>query len=172
MSSAKPATRKGATMLEFTLVGIGLIFVLISCFEVARGLWTYQTLSYAVREGTRYAAVHGKGCATASCQITISQIASMVKASGVGLDPYNTTLTLTPYSGSATSDTIANLMTQPQYTSTNWPPASANSAGQTVQITATYPFRTFLAAFWVGSRPANYSGTFTLGASSNETIQF
>ena len=51
-------------MLEFVLVGIPLIFVILSIFEIARGMWTYQTLAFAVREGTRYAIMHGKGCAS------------------------------------------------------------------------------------------------------------
>ena len=44
--------RTGSTLIEFTLVGIPLIFVLISTFEMARGMWNYQTLAYAVRAGT------------------------------------------------------------------------------------------------------------------------
>jgi Flp pilus assembly protein TadG len=56
--------RKGSTALEFALVGIPLLFILFSLFEAARGMWTYQMMAYAVREGTRYAAMHGKGWAS------------------------------------------------------------------------------------------------------------
>ena len=34
----------GQSLVEFTLVGIPLIFVLISVFEISRGMWMYHTL--------------------------------------------------------------------------------------------------------------------------------
>ncbi len=156
------------------MIGIGMIFVVLSFFEIARGMWIYHTLAFAVREGARYASVHGKDCAppysSPGCQVTISQIATVIRSAGPGLDGDNTTVTLTPAVGSATSDTISNLIAN--YTTVYWPPATAYSPGQTVKITATYPFRTFLAVFWFGGRPLNDSQVFTLGASSTETIQF
>lgn len=170
MTARRTPGTKGATILEFSLVGIGLIFVVISFFEIARGMWTYHTMSYAVREGARYAAVHGKSCASpASCLVTVAQIAAVVKAAGPGLDPDNTTLTLTPAAGSATSDTITNLLGD---TATDWPPVSSYAPGQPVKISATYPFRTFLALFWMGQGTVNDSQVFQLGASSTELIQF
>jgi hypothetical protein len=52
--------RRGNATIEFTLVGIPLLCVLISTFEMARGMWLYHTLAYAVKEGARYAAVRGQ----------------------------------------------------------------------------------------------------------------
>ena len=46
---------KGSTLLEFTLVGIPVIFVLISTIEMARGMWMYHTLCHAVKEAARFA---------------------------------------------------------------------------------------------------------------------
>ena len=162
--------RRGSTILEFVLVGIPLIFIIISIVEVSRGMWTYQTLAYAVREGTRYAAMHGKDCASPNtCQVTIGQITSVIESAGVGLDPNAVTLTFTPASGTASTDTMANQAAS----STTWPPSTANADGQTVKISAVYPFRTFLAVFWVGDGHAvSDSGTFYLPASSTELIQF
>jgi len=168
-------SQRGATILEFSLVGIGLTFVFLSFFEIARGMWTYQTLAYAVREGARYSSVHGKDCTigSASCQVTVSQIASVVLRAGPGIDPDNTTLTLTTAKGAATADTITNL-TNPSnaYATTYWPPSNSYGPGQVVKISATYPFRTFLAMFWVGVGGLQDSQVFTLGASSSEPIQF
>ena len=166
----KSSNRRGATILEFTLIGIALIFVVISFFEMARGMWTYQTLAYAVREGTRYAVMHGKDCVSPNtCQVTVGQIAGVIQSAGVGLDPNNTTVTLTPASGSATSDTITNLLTS----TTTWPPSTAYAPGQNVTISAVYPFRTILAMFWAGAgRPVRDSQTFHLGATSTEPIQY
>ena len=147
-----------------------MIFIFISVFEVAFGMWTYHTLAYAVREGVRYAAMHGSGCAAPNtCQVTIGKIAGVIQAAGVGLDPNAVKLTFTPASGAASTNTMAIQAAS----TTTWPPAGANGPGQSVKIAAIYPFKTFLAVFWVGAgRPLNDSGVFYLPASSTEPIQF
>ena len=167
-------TQRGATILEFTMIGIGMIFVFLSFFEMARGMWTYQTMAYAVREGARYSSVHGKDCTVngATCQVTVSQVARAILSAGPGLDPGNVTVTLTPAIGAATTDTITNLINPTStYATTNWPPATSYAPGQVVKVSATYPFHTFLAMFWAG-KTFNGSPVFNLGASSSETIQF
>jgi Flp pilus assembly protein TadG len=159
----------GATVLEFVLVGIAMIFMLICLFEISRGLWAYHTISYAVREGTRYAAMHGKDCASPnSCTVTIGNIVTYMKNAGGGFDPSNTTLTFTPQSGSATSDTITNLATS----TVKFPPSNAYAQGNTVQISSKYKFKTVLAMLWFGGPAINDSGTFYLTSSSTELIQF
>jgi Flp pilus assembly protein TadG len=156
-------------MVEFVLAGIPVIFVLISIFELSRGMWTYHTMAYAVREGVRYAAVHGKGCAAPrACQVTIGQITTVIKRAGAGLPPSTTVVTLTPATGSASSDTMANQLAS----ATVWPPTAANAPGQNIKIKVTYPFRTFLAVFWTGAGGVNDSGVFNIGASSSAPIQF
>lgn len=163
--------RKGSAMLEFVLTGIPIIFVLISIFEISRGMWTYHTLAYAVREGVRYAAVHGKGCATSpnACTVTIGQITSVIHAAGAGLPASTTTVTFTPASGSVSSDTMVNQLAS----TTVWPPSGASAPGKDVKIEVVYPFQTVLAVFWAGAgRPLNDSGAFNLGASSTQQIQF
>src|SRR5260370_17206566 len=115
--------RKGNAMLEFVLVGIPVIFVLISLFEISRGMWTYHTMAYAVREGVRYATVHGKGCASPNtCQVTIGQITSVIQTAAIGLPASTTTVTFTPASGSASSDTMTNQLTS----TTLCPPSPSN----------------------------------------------
>ena len=157
-------------MLEFTLVGIGMIFVLISTFEIARGMWIYHTLAYAVREGTRYAAMHGRGCASPhTCHASIGTIAGVIKTAGVGLDPNSVTATFTPAVGTATSGTITHLLT----ITTVYPPSAANAPGQIVKIAVLYPFRSILMMFWVGAgRALNDIRTLNMRASSSEAIQF
>jgi Flp pilus assembly protein TadG len=170
MTSQNRGRRRGSSILEFTLVGIPIIFTLISLFEMTRGMWVYQTMSYAVREATRYATRHGSGCASPnSCQVTIGQITRILKSAGPGVDPSRTTVTFTPASGSATSDTMSHLLTN----TTIWPPSTANATGQDVKISVKYPFVSILVMFWPGAGgPLNDSKTVYLGASSTEGIQF
>jgi hypothetical protein len=170
MTNGARARQKGSTILEFVLVGIPIIFILISLFEAARGMWTYTTLSYSVREATRYASVHGSGCGSPqSCPVKVKDIVTLIQSSGVGLDPATTIATFTPATGSAISGTLSTLSTN----ATIFPPSTANSPGQNLKITLVYPFRTILAIFWAGDGHAlNDSQVFHLGASSTEPIQY
>lgn len=171
--SRRNQSRKGSALVEFTLVGIPLIFVLISVFEVARGMWIYHTLAYAVTEGTRYAAVHGLNCSVSpnSCATTISGIAGTIESAGVGLLPDQLSLTFTPNSGTAISCVLQDCLNGTQ-ASTPWPPASANVPGMDIVISATYPFSSAIALFWPGAGPGVVFPTFQLPATSRERIQF
>ena len=73
-------------MIEFVLVGIPIIFILISVFELARGMWLYHTAAYALREGARYAIVRGNNCNLYpnNCAVTVAQVASRIRDSAVG----------------------------------------------------------------------------------------
>ena len=163
--------RGGSTLIEFVLVGVPIIFVMFSTAEVARAMWLYHTLAYAIREGTRYAIVHGSGCSTApnSCAATIGTIASRIQTVGVGLDQNKLNLTFTPNTGSASTCTLANCVTN----ATVWPPSSANSPGMNLTISATYPFASVISIFWTGTgggvgpfQPVNFP------ALSKDIIQF
>jgi hypothetical protein len=66
----------------------------LGLFDLARAVWQENTLAYAVREGTRYAIVHGSTATIpigpcASCSITA--ITDVVTNAAVGV--YNITVT-------------------------------------------------------------------------------
>jgi len=167
-------------MLEFTFVGIPMMFVLISIFEISRGMWVYHTLANSVKAGVRYAIVHGQDCGTNgnACQVQIKDIARKIQDAGVGLDTgdmktlltFNAGGTGNPPTFSATPVTCylgADCLGNP----TPWPPSTANQRGTLIAIDIVTPFRSALALFWPGARPANFSGFF-FPASSSDTIQF
>ena len=170
MTGRRKNGRKGSTILEFVLVGIPIIFIFICVFEMSRGMWNYHSIAFGVREGARYAAMHGVDCNSPhTCQVSIGTITGVIRSNAVGIDPSLVTLTFTPSTGTATSDTMTNLASN----TTIFPPNTANAQGQIVKISANYSFRTFLAVFWVGAgQGRNYSGTFPLSTSSAEPIQF
>ena len=173
MGNKRRTQARGNSLLEFTLVGIPLICVLITTFEMSRGMWSYQTLAYAVKAGVRYSVVHGQDCANApnACTVTISQIASIIRSAGVGLPADLVTITFTDANGSVTtcvlSDCIAN------YNSSAWPPSSANAPGQDVRISGIYAFRSAMLMFWPGAgRPLGPPGVIGLSADSRESVQY
>src|SRR6266853_1898307 len=117
--------QRGSAMIEFTLVGIPMIFLLISIFEMSRAMWNYHTLAFAIREGTRYAAVHGSGCSTDprnSCQATVAQVAQRIQDAGIGLDADQLALTFTS-SGNSIKCTLKTCLATP----TSWTEAPKNT---------------------------------------------
>jgi hypothetical protein len=174
MRGKRHSRTEGNSLIEFTLVGIPIIFVLISIFQMACGMWLYQTLAFAVREGTRYAIVHGVNCARNgnSYCVTVSSVASVVSSAARGLDPSQMTVTLTPSQGSAITDTLDNLVSSSSYSATTWPPSTANAVGQPVTISVVYPFNSGISMFWPGVKPTTFHGRFYMPASSTDLIQF
>uniref|UniRef100_Q01PB9 TadE family protein n=1 Tax=Solibacter usitatus (strain Ellin6076) TaxID=234267 RepID=Q01PB9_SOLUE len=177
MKSGRRRQSGGNSLIEFTLVGIPIIFVLISIFQMSSGMWLYQTLAFAVREGTRYAIVHGANCSrngNTYC-VTVSGVATVISNAARGLDPSQMTITLTPSQGSAITDTLVNLMNTGTYSTTTWPPSSppgANAVGQPVTISVSYPFNSGISMFWPGVKPERPHGRFYMPASSTDLIQF
>jgi hypothetical protein len=170
MTKRRSREHGGSTFLEFVLVGVPVIFVMFSTFEMARGMWSYHSLAYCVREGTRYATVHGASCSSTpnSCAVTVGQIATVIKTAGVGLDASALSLTFTPSTGSAITCTMTNCLTN----TTQWPPSGANAIGMTVQISANYPFRSGIAFLWPGTRPTGSFPAMNFPALSKDLIQF
>jgi Flp pilus assembly protein TadG len=159
--------------MEFTLVGIGLIFVLIGIFEMSRGMWIYHTLAHTSKEATRYLIVHGRECQTrtnCATDSTLANVAARIRYHGVGLLP--NLLELQVWRGGVQVVgsgggfvTLASL----ESNATVWDAAA--EPGQAVQVSVRYPFRSALAMFWPGAKRVNYT-LVTLGANSWDTIQF
>jgi hypothetical protein len=172
--------RRGQAMLEFTFVGIPIMFLLISIFEVSRGMWVYHTLSYAVKEGVRYAIVHGSDCSpplTNTCTTTIAKVAQVIKDAGVGLDTGDskTLLTFKDGAGGTTTCYLGGATGPCSAQTGTWPPTGgtppANQVGEVIEIDILTPFRSAIAMFWPGARGTQV-GAYNLGASSSDRITF
>lgn len=166
------ARRRGNATIEFTLVGIPLIFVLVSTFEMARGMWNYHTLAYTAKEGTRWAIVHGADCYSGSsvCNHTYTRndIATVIQSAGIGLDPALLNVTLTV---NGVTTTNCNPLNSCIGDATAWPGVTATPSTDIV-ISATYPFRSAIAMFWPGVGKAQAFGVFTLPAYSRDRVMF
>ncbi len=162
--------QRGSAMIEFTLVGIPMIFMLVSIFEISRAMWNYHTLAFAVREGTRYAVVHGSGCTSDplnSCQVTVGQVAQRIQNAGIGLEPsqLNLTFTSSGHSIPCTLKTCVGIATV-------WPETPNNIPGSAVTISASLPFQSALAMLWPGAGRGVSFPTFNFTAGSSDIIQF
>jgi hypothetical protein len=162
--------QSGIALLEFTLVGLPLLFILVCVFEVARGMWVYHTVAQAVTEGARFAAVRGRGCSTPpnDCGSTIAGVGEAVRRAGVGLLPQELEIRLESAAGAIDCRPLTVCLSD----FTAWPPEPANGPGLPVQVRAWYPFRSALAMFWPGAGPGQQFGAVRLGARARESIQF
>lgn len=175
-------------MLEMTLVGIPLMFVLISTVEMARGMWIYHTLAYAVREGTRYTIVHGVNCGITgnNCQgsatngrIAVKDIASVIQNAAVGLYQYGSPTDTCPSTTvlcirmqSLTDDTGWITMNSALTNANRFPTDGGDAISAPITITVTYPFQSAIAMFWPGAGPGMNFTNVTFPASSRENVQF
>lgn len=191
--------RQGSATLEFTLVGIPLIFVLISIFEMARGAWTYHSLAHAVKEGTRFAIVHGQnaGLEQPPSHASISKVCDTIVKAAPGLLPQSLLLTFeSGYTGGSFTHVsgpfCAGGACAGGYSScsannndtTPWPPNAGISTddqpGQLIRISAYYPFVSALSMFWPGGgKGVNFTpltcsgaGTLCLPAASADAMQY
>jgi hypothetical protein len=160
---------RGSAMLEFTLVGVPLIFILICTFELARAMWNYHTVAYAINEATRYAAVRGKGCTYTgnSCSVTVGTVARQIASFGIGLDSGTFNVTLTSGAGDVPCQPLSSCFNN----ATVWPPKGAADAGMDITIRGSYPFQSALTMFWPG-KGALSVGALALPSTSRQVVQF
>jgi len=166
----KCGRQNGNATIEMTLVGIPLIFVLISTVEVARGMWIYHTLAYALREGTRYAIVHGVDCSTPpnNCAVQVKDIAAVIEKAAVGLyDTDNFHIEM-----KSLADDVSGTLTSALVSTTQFPSAGGGAIGAPITFSATYPFQSAIAMFWPGAGSGMNFTSVTFPASSQENIQF
>ena len=152
------------------MVGIPIVFVLISTIEMARGMWIYHTLAYAVKEGTRYAVARGQNSPT---PITYNDVCNIIAQAGTGL--LREDLTLTFYSNSLLPG--GTTVTADKCTGLPWPPGDGlslidNQPGQTISIQGAYPFASAISMFWPGAGPGRQFAPLTLRAGSKDVMQF
>ncbi len=180
-----------------TLIGIPIIFVLISTFEMSRGMWIYQTLSYAAREGTRYMAVHGVNCQTTpnACAVNQADLGRILGNATTGLTPGDVHVTFTSCSTPTTcADKIGYppsvcTLTQLQAgTCTNSTTCTATLCGNNtcnyiptcggyvlatpISVQLTYPFHSAMSMFWPGAGRGFVFSPVTFTAISTDYIQF
>lgn len=182
--------QRGATTIEMTLVGIPLIFILISIFEISRGMWMYNTEATAIREGVRFASVHGVNCVQTGgipnqCDVTANDIIRVIRvgsgagsthaldygptgAGSAGIDAPTTDVTLTSAGGSLT----CKLDGTTAACNVRWPPDNDNAVKQIITISIKTPFRSALSMFWPGAGRGMQFATTNLWASSSDTMQF
>ena len=73
--------RRGASIVEFSLVFLLLMLVVLGLMDLGRGVWAYTTVAQASREAARYIMVHGSANPASD-----SDIENVVVQHAIGLD--------------------------------------------------------------------------------------
>jgi len=168
--------RKGNTLVEFTLVGIPVIFLLISIFEMSRGMWMYHTLAHSLKEGVRFAVVRGNDCnvSPSNCAATIGTIARRIRDSAVGM-PAGDLINVQFRSSTRTvaCTTLESCLSSGTFWPASPPGSTVDRGGAPVtgwvEISAQYRFRSAISMFLPGSRGIVFSPVL-LPASSRQAI--
>jgi Flp pilus assembly protein TadG len=111
---------EGATLVEFALSSIVLFMTLFGIIGVSGALYTYNFVTDAAHEATRYAIVRGSACTfSANCPVTSAQLQTYVRSlSYPGIVPADLTAVAT-WSGANTP---------------------SNAPGNMVSVTVTYTY--------------------------------
>lgn len=149
----KIRSEKGAAAVEFALSASVALAMLIGTFQLFMMFYTYHYVSFAAREGSRWALVRGSQCSSDSatmpdCGATQTEIQTYVQSlgfPGINSSAYMTA-TVTWYSPSAS-------------TPTTWTACATvcNAPGDLVSVTVNYAFP--VAVPWVRATSYNLSST-------------
>lgn len=94
--------QRGVTVVELALILTVLLLIIFGTMELGRAVWYYNTLGYAAREGTRFAAVNGSTSGSAPGPRLYTEVDPLVKAkvvaaaTGLALSASNVTVTWSP----------------------------------------------------------------------------
>ena len=80
----------GQATVEFAMTAVVFFLLTFSILNFAMAIYAYNLVSYAAREGTRYAAVRGS---SSPAPVAASDVASFVRGESSGLKAANMTVT-------------------------------------------------------------------------------
>lgn len=159
---------RGNALIEFTLLGVPLLFMTIGIVAVSLDMWEYHNLAYSTEATARYIIVHGASCSanSNSCTIRVKDVSAFFESQSMALNRSQVIVTLTDGSGATTCNPVTACDTN----TAQFPNATYNSVGSDVTVKATYILKNPLAMYWPPNRdPAN---DFTVGATSRQRILF
>ena len=148
ISARRFGSRAGNTVVETALSLLLFLTIFLAIIEFGLGLFAYNFVSYAAREGALYAAVRGSLSKTPA---TADDVQTIVRNQAVALDSSQVTVTTTWCAIGAGGVTTC-------YSS----PSGKNIAGNSVNVAVSYPISPLFGNFLLGN--------ITVGSSARMTI--
>ncbi|HTA42416.1 MAG TPA: hypothetical protein VK789_08215 [Bryobacteraceae bacterium] len=168
MPRSRKSSRSGSALIEFSILGIPMMFITISAISVSVDMWQFQSLSYATEVTARYISMHGATCGQNgnSCTITIGNAATYFESQAIALNSGSVNVSFTDGSGATACDPVSSCVS----TATQFPSSGHNSVGSNITVSATYTVKNPIAMFWAPN--ADAVKDYTLGAQSKQQILF
>jgi Flp pilus assembly protein TadG len=153
---------RGNQTVEFTMLGIPLVFILFSIANMSFGMLTMHTMQEAVEQAARFAATRGSTCSsgTNTCTVTVQQIAGAVASLAAGVSASKLSVTLTPAADTGNAITCNPLTACLSSCSsgcsgsrtTVWPTSTNgdNSPGKDIIVSADCTVNAPIFMFWGG----------------------
>lgn len=172
----------GNQALEFSIIGIPIIFLLFSIANMSLAMLTMHTIQEAVEQGGRYVVTRGSTCSSGSnsCSATVQQIAGVIATSAAGVNPAGLNVSLIPATGTTvTCNPVSTCLsscsggTCSSGRTNTWPASGANSPGQDIIISADYnnlPSPIFM--FWPGVSGSEKLSTTSFHAYTRQRLMF
>lgn len=176
--------QRGNQTLEFTLVGVPLLFILFSVANMSFSMLTLHTLQQAAEQTARYISTRGSGCSSGSntCSVTVEQIAAVVVTAAPGITAGSMNVTLTPaadtanaiscspvttcLSGCSSGCSASRTVTWPTSTNTD------NSPGKDIIVSITCTVSAPMIMFWPGNSTTKDITSSTFQAYSRQRLMF
>jgi Flp pilus assembly protein TadG len=168
MPRPRKSSQRGSALLEFSILGIPMMFITISAISVSIDMWQFQSLSYATEQTARYISMHGLSCAQNgnTCTISVGNAATYFEGQAIALNSGSVNVSFTDSSGA----TACNPINTCESTATQFPATGHNSVGSDITVSATYTIRNPIAMFWAPN--ADAAKDYTVGAQSRQQILF
>lgn len=175
---------RGNQILEFSLVGLPLVFMLFSIANMSLNMLTVHTMQEAVEQGARYVVTHGSTCSsgTNTCTVTVQQIADVINNAAAGINSKNLNVSLIPASDTGNTITCNPLNTCLSSCSSGcsanrtvtWPTStnSDNSPGKDIIVTADCTVTAPFILFWTGDGATKMANSTTFHAYSQQRLMF
>ena len=171
MKTQKAGGRGGNALVEFTLLGIPVIFITISIVAMGLNMWEFHNLAYATESTARYISMHGATCGSPnSCTLTIQSSANFFETQALALDPSLVKVIFTDGSGSTTCNPVKNCTTSSAGNLVKFPATNYNAVNSDISVSATYLLKNPIALYWPPDSDSSHD--FTVGAVSKQRILF
>ena len=152
------AEEEGVTIVEMAISASALLAMVIGCFQLGLGIYTFQLVADAAREGSRFAMVRGSTCSANVTQAYCSPSAGNASgATNADVQGYINTL---HYPGNSNLAASTSWLTASGSTPATWSScatAPCNTPGNVVKVTVTYAYP--LNIPFVPNRTINFSST-------------
>jgi Flp pilus assembly protein TadG len=128
--SQAPRRQRGLATVEFVATAPFVLFLVLACSEIGRAFIHYATLTYAVRDATRFVSTHSINGTTGVVQLGTNMIAEAKNIAVYGTVSGGSTPRLPSF--------------QPSQV------AVADVGNSNIEVTATYPYQPMLGAVLPG----------------------